>query len=627
MTSDAKHTSVVTSTAARNVAVVLAAVVVVALGRIEFGSATRELVLRMGIVALMAASLALVNGVVGQFSLGHAAFQGVGAYGSALLFALAWSNASGTFQDPDPIAGRSHALVFASAWAFVIVGGLIAAAIGWVVALPCLRLRGDYLAIVTLGFNEIVGVIIRAQGPIGRVDLGGPRGFNEIPRNLTGGFVAIYLTLLAALVVIGRLTRGGRGRAFDAVREDEVAAAAVGVDTTRTKVLAFVFSAFFAGLAGGLYAFKMGSINDRAFDFLHSIDYVVMVILGGGRPWGAALAGIGMTYVNDLFRGFESWRMIAYSFLLIWLMVSRLPGILAWLTTKVRRRAPRKPIGSAAESRADSPIESSPISGVDQHAKPILSLNGVTVRFGGLRAIESLDLDVRANECVGVVGPNGAGKSTLFNLITGVYRPAAGAASFNGHSLIGAKTHGIVRLGIARTFQNIRLFPKLSVLDNVRTATLCHHPARTAESLLATPRSETEEVAIEAEARSWLRVLNLEPVARVEAASLPYGAQRRLEIARALATRPKLLLLDEPAAGMNAPERAELADILRSIHRRFGVAILLIEHDLDLVAKICSRIVVLDHGAKIAEGSPHEIRNDPRVVEAYLGPEESASIE
>ena len=658
----------------------------------------QDIVQRCGIAIIMAVSLNIVNGLTGQFAIGHAGFMAVGAYtGAGLTYQI------GAHFTHGAVPNLPIMLVA------MVAGGLLAALFGYAVGVPSLRLRGDYLAIVTLGFGEIIRVLLEnTDDMVPALHLGGATGFSDAPSLAQSPLLFPLIAGVGLVLVIftRNLKFSSHGLAFLSVREDEIAADAMGVNTTSIKVTAFVMSAFFAGVGGVIYA-HAHLIKPDVFSFILSMNFVVMIVLGGtGSISGAVLAAIAVTMLPDVLKPFRDrfqiadvYLQVVFALALVLMMIIRPSGVFGRGEISFRKKR------STTLDAPSSPVDAAPVSDssyVASERNPrtgprpvVLDAEELTRKFGGLTAVGNVNLRLEEGELVGLIGPNGAGKTTLFNLLTGVYEPSSGHLKFLDKTLAGIipyessrrlarliwdellfiaggwivgtilstvlvpyavkaadlqlqaavkwvvvllaagfsvfsarnrrrfvpglKPYQFAARGISRTFQNIRLFGELTVLDNVRIGAYLRRKTNIFDALFQTTRLKREEEQSIAQARSLLARFNLTRAENELAKNLPYGDQRRLEIVRALATDPKLLLLDEPAAGMNPQEKLELMSLIRQIRDDFNLTILLIEHDMTLVMGICERIYVLDYGVIISQGTPDEIRSDPRVIAAYLG--------
>ncbi len=548
-----------------------------------------------GIASIVALGLVVLTGFGAMTSFGQATFMGVGAYIAAVLSTQA--GVSPWFTLPLALMGAGIAAV--------LIGGVT------------LRLSGHYLALGTIAWAVSLYYLFGTLEILGRND-----GISGIPALRIGAYAltssrefypVIWLGVGLSLLLTRRLLDSRVGRALRALRGGGRAAASFGVELPGVRLVAFVYAAVLAGFAGWLYAHLQRSVNPTPFGLNASIQYLLMAVVGGaGSIWGALLGAGLVTVVNDQLQNWlprllghqGNYETIVFGMLLVLVLQTAPDGLWPLLA---RRRARLRVIPDAPPL----PGRRLPVVGA-----PVLQATGLRRAFGGLVAVNGLKLHLDAGEIVALIGPNGAGKSTTFNLLTGVTRPDAGQIRFLGHDITGQTPPQIARAGIARSFQHVVLVPGMSVIENVALGTHLRGRAGVLAALLRTDRAE--EAGLLAEAQRQLRRVGLAAQADQPAGSLALGQQRVVEIARALAADPVLLLLDEPAAGLRYEEKMALAALLRQL-RADGVTILLVEHDMDFVMTLADRLVVMEFGSLLAEGAPAAIRADPRVIEAYLG--------
>lgn len=612
----------------RDVAVLAGALACAAL--IAWGLASpyhAGLVAYAAVLGLFGVGINLVFGTMGYVSFGHAAFLGLGAY----------------------VAGLGAVKLGWNYWAVVPAAVLAGAALGSLVGFASLRLGGAYFAIATLTVAEILRLVSAnwidfTRGPLGVVVPPSPlplQSWLGADPQKAYLFVVLAVTALAVFAV-ARLMAGPAGRAWHAIRESIALAESLGIPTVRWRVVNMTLSGGIAALAGALLVPKIFVITPDLFGPAYSATGLLAVILGGrGSLAGPLLGGVIFAVLPELLRAIEQVRMVVFAALLL-AVVWLLPGGLASLVRRRTRPAPAAPGPSSASPVAEAfpvvpgtPAPPGAPGTSTTYVPPVrvprpdppatlLVVDGLGKSFRGLRALDGVRLCVAEGEIVGLIGPNGAGKTTCLNLLSGFTRPDQGSVHFRGRNIATLAPNQIAALGLVRTFQQTTLFLELSVGENVLVATHLEHRESLLSAVAATRGFRDREARRAAAARAALATVGLQHRANDKAGALPYGEQRLLAVALALAARPKLLLLDEPAAGLNHTEAMRLAGLLEQLCAN-GMAILIIDHNLKMIMSVCDRVVVLHHGEMLAQGVPRVVRDDPAVVRAYMGPVQADS--
>ncbi len=535
----------------------------------------------VALTAIVGIGLNVLVGLTGQISLGHVGFYAIGAYTVAIL----------------TLKGISF-------WIALPLAGVLAGAIGLLLSLPALRVTGPYLAMITIAFAFIVQHLsIEWRGLTG-----GSNGLMGMPPPTLGGIMFTEReTALLAIIIAGigtflfhRLAHSAWGKAMVAVRDAEVAARSIGLNPVSVKAAAFMLSAVFAGLSGGLFAALLAFVAPDSFPFSQSILFLFACVVGGaGWVFGPAVGAVITVVLPEMLSSLAEYRLLFFGSLLLVVLWLAPEGILGTIARLFRRTDPRGAQAGDVAAFLTSGAAHAP-----------LDVTDIGITFGGIKAAAHVSFMAAPGKITSVIGPNGAGKTTVLNMIGGFYKPSTGSIRLSGQELAGAPAWKVARAGIGRTYQTTKLFETMSVLDNVLIAMRCGRLG----SMLATAATSGDEACAEA----LIAFVGYKGALAAIAGDLPHVDRRLVEIARALAMRPSVLLLDEPAAGLMSSDKDSLSTLLRQI-ADIGIAVILVEHDMRLVMGISHHIVVLDAGRPIAAGTPNDIRHDPKVLAAYLG--------
>jgi ABC-type branched-subunit amino acid transport system ATPase component/ABC-type branched-subunit amino acid transport system permease subunit len=551
-----------------------------------------------GLASIVALGLVLLTGVAGQMSFGQAAFVGIGAYTTAVLT---------TRYDMSPWLSLPAAIALTA---------VIALFLGFIT----LRLSGHYLPLGTIAWGIAIYFLLGNLEWLGKYS-----GIAEIPPLTLLGvrfgdgrtfYYLIWAVTLLALLAARNLLDSRSGRAIRALKARTIMAESFGVDTARLKIVVFVYAAVLASLSGWLYAHFLRFISPQPFGVNASIDYLFMAVIGGSTEvWGAVTGAALLTFLREWIRDLlpkvmeqsGNFEIVVFGLIVVAMLHRTRDGLASYVARLIPHDTKRMLPVTA---------ESLPTRGQPGYGEPLLELRGVSKSFGALAAVKELSFEMRAGEILGLIGPNGAGKSTVFNLMTGVLPAGDGQIVFRGERIEHLTGREIARRGVARTFQHVNILPAVSALENAAVGAHLRGREGVLASSLRLDRAEERRLRYEAARR--LDQVGLSRRTFDAAGTLPLGSQRMLEVARALCADPVLLLLDEPAAGLRYLEKKALGELVQTL-RGSGLSILLVEHDMEFVMGLVDRLIVMNFGEKLAEGSPQEIQAKPAVIEAYLG--------